>query len=267
MPASPLSSIEKHFARVQDPRSDHTKEHKLMDILVIAICAVICGADGWVDVENFGNRKREWLAQYLDLPHGIPSHDTFGRVFALLNPEEFQQSFCAWVQAINEITQGQVIGIDGKQLKGSNDAVLGKKALYMVSAWARENHLVLGQRKVHEKSNEITAIPELLRLLVIKGCIVTIDAIGTQKKIAKTIIDAEGDYILAVKDNQEKLHQDVRPCSSMTNSMGFKMRPMIMPGRSIKTMGASRFGTVGRPLTLNIWQLCGKALNGKVCEP
>lgn len=225
MSTSPLGSIEKHFADIQDPRSDHTKEHQLMDILVIAICAVICGADGWVDVENFGNRKRLWLEQYLKLPHGIPWHDTFGRVFALLAPEEFQQSFQAWVQAINEITDGQVIGLDGKCLKGSDDTVLGKRAIYMVSAWARENHLVLGQRKVEAKSNEITAIPELLKLLALKGCIVTIDAMGTQTKIAQAIIDAGGDYILAVKDNQEKLSQDLRALFEYDQQHGFQEAP------------------------------------------
>ena len=176
---------------------------------MVAICGVICGADSWVDIELFGKTKLEWLKTFLKLPNGIPSHDTFGRVFGAINPEEFENSFMEWVQAINELTQGQVIAIDGKQLRGSQDSETGKAAIYMVSAWATENQLVLGQRKVDEKSNEITAIPKLLKLLEIAGCIVTIDAIGTQTKIAKTIIDRDGDYLLAVKENQGNLYEDI----------------------------------------------------------
>ena len=159
---------------------------------MIAICGVICGADSWVDIELFGKSKLNWLKTFLELPNGVPSHDTFGRVFAAINPEEFEKGFMEWVQAINELTQGQVIAIDGKQLRGSRDGENGKNAIYMVSAWAVENQLVLGQHKVDEKSNEITAIPKLLKLLEITGCIVTIDAIGTQTKIAKAILDRDG---------------------------------------------------------------------------
>jgi predicted transposase YbfD/YdcC len=210
MPPEPeIGSIVKHFSKIKDPRIDRTKRHELMDILIIAICAVICGADSWVDIELFGKTKIAWLKSFLELPNGIPSHDTFGRVFAALNSEEFERSFMEWVQAINEMTQGQVIAIDGKQLRGSHDAEAGKSVLYMVSAWATENQLVLGQRKVDEKSNEITAIPKLLKLLEIKGCIVTVDAIGTQTKIAKTIIEQGGDYILGVKENQGNLYEDI----------------------------------------------------------
>lgn len=205
----PVGSIPKHFSKVTDPRIDRTKRHKLINILIIAICAVICGADGWVEVELFGNKKIDWFKTFLELPNGIPSHDTFGRVFAAINPEEFQAAFMGWVQAINELTQGQVIAIDGKQLRGSQDGELGKNAIYMVSAWATENQLVLGQRKVDEKSNEITAIPKLLKLLDLNGCIVTIDAIGTQTKIAKQIRKQGGDYLLAVKENQGHLFEDI----------------------------------------------------------
>jgi predicted transposase YbfD/YdcC len=205
-----IGSIAKHFGKVNDPRLERTKRHKLLDILLIAICAVICGADSWVDVEMFGKSKLEWLRTFLLLPNGIPSHDTFGRVFATINPEEFEKSFLEWVRAINELTQGQVIAIDGKQLRGSQDSESGKNAIYMVSAWATENELVLGQRKVDEKSNEITAIPKLLKLLEIEGCIVTIDAIGTQTKITKTIIEQGGDYLLAVKENQGNLYEDIQ---------------------------------------------------------
>jgi predicted transposase YbfD/YdcC len=202
-------SIVKHFGKVNDPRIERTKRHKLLDILLIAICGVICGADSWVDIELFGKSKLEWLRTFLPLPNGIPSHDTFGRVFALISPEEFEKSFMEWVQAIHELTQGQVIAIDGKQLRGSQDSESGKSAIYMVSAWATQNELVLGQRKVDEKSNEITAIPKLLKMLEISGCIVTIDAIGTQTKITKTILEQGGDYLLAVKENQGNLYEDI----------------------------------------------------------
>lgn len=208
-PGPEIGSIAKHFSRVKDPRIDRTKRHRLLDIIIIAICGVICGADGWVDIELFGKTKIEWLKTFLKLPNGIPSHDTFGRVFAALNPVEFESSFMEWVQAINQLTQGQVIAIDGKQLRGSHDSRAGKNAIYMVSAWATENQLVLGQRKVDDKSNEITAIPKLLKLLEVKGCIVTVDAIGTQTKIAKTITEQGGDYILAVKENQGHLYEDI----------------------------------------------------------
>ena len=150
-----------------------------------------------------------WLKTFLELPNGIPSHDTFGRVFSLINPEEFQESFHSWVQSIHELTNGQVVAIDGKQLRGSKDNFLGKRAIYMVSAWAEANELVLGQRKVNEKSNEITAIPELLKILDVSGCIITIDAIGTQTKIAKAIIDGGADYLLSVKENQGHLYDDI----------------------------------------------------------
>ena len=193
MRQKPLEAIEEHFSKVSGPRMDRTKEHKWLDMIAIAICAVICGAEGWTDIENFGNSKLSWLKTFLELPNGIPSHDTFGRVFARINAQEFQLAFHEWVWAVNDIIQGQIINIDGKQLRGSKDNVLGKRAIYMVSAWAEENELVPGQCKVDEKSNEITAIPELLKILSLAGCIVTIDARGTQTNIAKTIIDAEAE--------------------------------------------------------------------------
>lgn len=209
MTETPLKQIEEHFAKVTDPRVNRTKDHKLLAIISIAICAVVCGAEGWVDIENFGKSKMVWLKTFLALPNGIPSHDTFGRVFSLIEPEEFQKSFQSWVQSIHELTEGQVVAIDGKQLRGSKDNFLGKRAIYMVSAWAEANELVLGQRKVDEKSNEITAIPELLKILSIEGCVITIDAIGTQTKIAKAIIDAGANYLLSVKENQGHLYQDI----------------------------------------------------------
>lgn len=224
MAAEQINSLEEHFSNVEDPRGPNVT-HQLFDIIAIAIIGTICGADGWVEIEQFGYQKLNWLSRFLFLPKGIPSHDTFGRVFSLIEPEEFQASFMKWVKALRKVTQGQVIGIDGKQMRGSHDRSKGKRAIYMVSAWAEQNHLVLGQRKVAEKSNEITAIPDLLRLLEIKGCIVTIDAIGTQTKIARQIIAAEGDYLLAVKHNQGKLYRDLEMLFSYDQQQGFEDAP------------------------------------------
>ncbi len=203
-----LGSLKKCFSKVKDPRIDRTKRHKLIDILIIAILAVICGADNWVDVETFGNSKKEWLKTFLELPNGIPSHDTFGRVFALINPQEFENGFVEWVKLIQELTQGQVIALDGKQMRGSKDLPAGKAGIYMVSARATANQLVLGQRKVDDKSNGITAVPQLLKVLELAGCIVVVDAMGAQTKIAKIIIEQEADYILAAKENQGHLYEE-----------------------------------------------------------
>lgn len=222
MPKKPLEAIEAHFSKVSDPRVERTKEHKLIEMIAIAICAVICGAEGWVDIELFGKSKLPWLKTFLELANGIPSHDTFGRVFARLDAEQFQLAFYEWVWAVNDIIQGQIINIDGKQLRGSKDKVLGKRAIYMVSAWAEANELVLGQRKVDEKSNEITAIPELLKLLALSGCIVTIDAIGTQTNIARTIVEADADYVLSVKENQGHLHEDIAVLFGVDQAQNFK---------------------------------------------
>lgn len=209
MENQPIASIQHHFSALEDPRIDRTKLHKLMDIVVIAICAVICGADTWVDVESFGHAKLAWLKTFLELPNGIPSHDTFGRVFAMLDPDQFQQCFLDWIAAVSQVIPGQVIAIDGKTLRRSHDKRLGKEAIVMVSAWATANRLVLGQAKVDDKSNEITAIPELLRVLDITGCIITIDAIGCQKEIAADIVERDADYLLALKGNQGRIHEDV----------------------------------------------------------
>lgn len=221
----PTASISDHFASLEDPRIDRTKLHQLMDILVIAICAVVCGADDWVEVELFGNAKRAWLRTFLALPNGIPSHDTFGRVFARLNAEQFQGCFLAWIRAVSEITHGQVIAIDGKVLRGSCHRLLGKAGIDMVSAWATANHLVLGQVKVDDKSNEITAIPKLLQVLAVAGCIVTIDAIGCQTEIAKAIIEQDADYVLAVKENQGHLYEDITGLFDAAQEEQFKDVP------------------------------------------
>ena len=222
MPNRPLGPLEEHFAKLTDPRVARTREHKLLDIVAIAICAVICGADGWTEVVAFGQAKKAWLGSWLELPNGIPSHDTFGRVFARLNPQEFEAGFLEWVQAVSRLTQGQVIAVDGKTLRRSHDRARGKNAIHMVSAWASANHLVLGQRKVDEKSNEITAIPALLRLLEIRGCLVTIDAMGCQTDIARQIVDQGGDYLLALKDNQAHLSQDVHSLFEWAENLDFQ---------------------------------------------
>lgn len=215
-------SIGKHFAELEDPRIDRAKHHQLLDIIIIAACGVICGADSWVDIEEFGNAKKEWLRTLLELPNGIPSHDTFGRVFAQLNSQEFQSCFFRWVTAIQEATGGEVIAIDGKTLRHSYDRMIGKGAIHMVSAWACTNHLVLGQTKVDEKSNEITAIPELLRMLEVKGCIVTIDAMGCQTKIAQQIVEQEADYVLALKGNQGRFHSEVQEIFNDAHQRSFR---------------------------------------------
>jgi predicted transposase YbfD/YdcC len=222
MTRNPVATMTEHFGRVEDPRIDRTKLHKLVDIIVIAICAAICGADGWVGVETFGNSKADWLGQFLELPNGIPSHDTFGRVFRRLDPEQFRHNFLSWIQAVAEVTEGQIIALDGKQLRRSHDRELGKGAIHMVSAWATANHLILGQTKVDEKSNEITALPKLLRVLELRGCIVTVDAIGSQKKIAHTIRAQEGDYVLPIKGNQAGLLEDIRDLFQYAESTDFR---------------------------------------------
>ena len=202
-------SLAHHFADLTDPRIDRSRLHELLDIVAIAICAVVAGADSWDDIEDFGNAKIDWLGTFLDLPNGIPSHDTFRRLFERLDPAEFQKGFLGWIGALHEATERQVIAIDGKSLRRSFDRAGGKSALHLVHAWATANHLLLGQVAVDQKSNEITAIPVLLEMLSISGAIVTIDAMGCQKEIARTIRGREADYILALKANRERLFEQV----------------------------------------------------------
>jgi predicted transposase YbfD/YdcC len=209
MTEKPTGGLLDHFSGIEDPRADNS-QHLLVEIMTIAICAAICGANNWVEVELFGQAKQDWFATFLELPNGIPSHDTFGRVFALIDAEQFQSCFLKWMQRASDLTEGQIVPIDGKKLRRSHDKANGKAAIHMVSAWATENRLVLGQIKVNDKSNEITAIPELLSLLELAGCIVTIDAMGCQTAIAAQIVEKDADYVLAVKDNQENLHQDIQ---------------------------------------------------------
>jgi predicted transposase YbfD/YdcC len=203
------AALLEHFRDLADPRLDRNKEHKLIDVLVIAICAILCGANDWVAVETFGRAKQAWFARFLELAHGIPSHDTFGRVFAVLSPQALQACFLSWIQAVAQVTQGQVVAIDGKTLRRSYDRRSAKAAIHMVSAWATHNRMVLGQLKTEEKSNEITAIPELLKVLDVSGCIVTIDAMGCQKAIAQQIVEQEADYVLALKENHGILYKAV----------------------------------------------------------
>lgn len=198
----------KHFEALTDPRIERRKLHKLYDIVFITIAAVICGCDEWNDIEEFGQIRYDWLKTILELPNGIPSHDTFNRVFSLLDPQELQQCFSSWVRAVAQISKGSIISIDGKRMCNSGEG--GSKALiHMVSAWSNANNMVLAQQKINDKSNEITAIPALLDLLDIKGCLVTIDAMGCQHDIATKIVAKEADYILAVKNNQEHLYDDL----------------------------------------------------------
>lgn len=222
MEEMPAGSITVHFARLEDPRIDRSKKHKLLDIITIAICGVICGADSWVDIAMFGESKEEWFKGFLELPNGIASHDTFGDVFSRLDPVQFQECFMEWVRAVNELTKGQLVAIDGKTLRRSHDKLLGKKAIHMVSAWSTANGLVLGQVKTDEKSNEITAIPELLKQLELSGCIVSIDAMGCQKQIAKSIVDKGADYVLSLKGNQPRLHEDVKDLFDGAMQLGFE---------------------------------------------
>jgi predicted transposase YbfD/YdcC len=208
MDTSTSAALLEQFKGLEDPRVERTREYELLDIILIAVCAVISGADDWVEIAEWGTEKLAWLRQFSALPNGIPSHDTFGRVFSLLDGAAFQAAVLRWVQSAFAVSAGQVVAIDGKQLRRSHDKRAGKAAIYMVSAWAAENHLTLGQQKGDDKSNEITAIPKLLEVLSLQGCIVTIDAMGCQKEIAQTILDQQADYVLSLKENQGHLYQD-----------------------------------------------------------
>ena len=207
MDARPPCAIADHFVDLPDPRIDRARRHELLDIVTIALCAVIGGADSWVDVERFGRAKQDWFASFLALPGGVPSHDTFGRVFAALDPAAFETAFLGWVRALTAATNGEVVAIDGKTLRRSHDQAKGQAPLHLVNAWATTNRIALGQVATDDHSNEIPAIPALLDVLALEGCIVTIDAMGCQTGIAARIVDRGADYVLAVKANQPTLHE------------------------------------------------------------
>jgi len=203
------ASIIHHFSSLKDPRRERHKKHLLSDIFFITLCATICGADNWVAIERFGKAKEQWFTEQLNLEHGIPSHDTLGDVFAVIDTEQFSECFSNWVADLSNLVEEDIIALDGKCLRRSIDKASNKAAIYMVSAWSQQNSLVLGQVKVDDKSNEITAIPKLLARLDIAGAVITIDAMGCQKKIAEQIIEKKGDYVLSLKGNHGLLHEDV----------------------------------------------------------
>jgi predicted transposase YbfD/YdcC len=205
-------AICEHFRNLRDPRRNHLKQHLLIDIITIAVCGVIGGANTWVDMETFARNRHDWLAQFLQLPNGIPSHDTIERVFSLINPRSLQRCLLAWLRRIGEALDVKHIAIDGKSLRHSVKSSSPHQYLHLVSAWASEARLTLGQVAVDEKSNEITAIPRLLELLTVRGALITIDAMGCQKDIAAAIVEKGNDYVLMVKDNQEHLHEDIVNC-------------------------------------------------------
>ena len=219
--AGGMIPIAEHFRDLEDPRRGRAKRHELLDIIVITLCAVVCGADNWVEIEEFGKAKREWFERFLKLPNGIPSHDTFGRVFGMLDPERFAACFTQWVQSVSQLAQGEVVAIDGKTLRGCHDRANGRGALHLVSAWATENRMVLGQVRTEAHSNEITAIPELLGLLELEGCLVTIDAMGCQRNIAGQIVAGGADYLLSVKANQGELLGNIEDVFACWEREGF----------------------------------------------
>lgn len=203
------TTIQKHFGKLPDPRAANSL-HILVDILTISICGVICGAKTYDQIEEFGKDNEKWLKRFLELPNGIPSHDTFGRVFSAIDPREFQNCFMDWIADVTRLINRETVAIDGKTVRRSYDSSAGKKAIHMISAWATDKNIVLGQYKTAEKSNEITAIPMLIKMLDLSGSIVTIDAMGCQKKIASSIIEKKADYVLAVKENQPQLYGDIK---------------------------------------------------------
>jgi predicted transposase YbfD/YdcC len=238
-------SIQKHFGKLHDPRDKAGRRHTLPAMITLAICAIICGSDGWTDIEEFGVAKLGWFKTFLDLPHGVPSHDTFGRVFATIKPEAFERCFNRWVKALVKSGKGRLMAVDGKTLRSSFDRAAGKAAIHMVSAFASANRVVFGQIKTAAKSNEITAIPRLLKLLDLEGTVVTIDAMGCQKAIAREIIGQKGDYVLAVKENQPMLHAQVKTLLDEAIAQKFKG----MSGDSYQEVGKGH----GRIETRTCW--------------
>ena len=234
MHSHPKISLVESFKALHDPRVNRTKDHELVDVMVIALCSMLCGAETFNDMEDFGNSKQEWFGTFLSLRNGIPSHDTFNRVFAALDPKQFLDCFVLWTQGLRQCLQQEIVAVDGKALRRASNK--GQNIKYVVSAWAEGNGLVLGQLKVGDKSNEITAVPELLRVLELSGCIVTVDAMGCQKKIAKEIIEADAHYVLALKGNQERVHQEVKDFLDATLQETQATRP---PGAKLSKAAAN----------------------------
>ncbi len=248
-----------YFAKVEDPRRPHaTRLHSLEAILLITILGTICGAHNWVEIEQWGQSRRAWLCEFLHLPHGIPSHDTFGRVFALLDPESLHQAFVAWMSALAQLGQ-EIMALDGKTIRRSLDRADGKGPIHVVSAWASRNELVLAQFKVDAKSNEITALPELLALLNLEGNVVTIDAMGCQVEIARQIIDQGGEYVLSLKENQPNLYED---CVALFTWL---KGPHTLDEKIVLGADEQVDGGHGRVETRQVW--CTSGLDGVVsCE-
>ncbi len=237
MQMHPKKSLIEHLSAISDPRINRTKDHELIDILVVAICALLCRAETFNDMEDFGKAKEQWFKTFLSLPNGIPSHDTFNRVFQALNPKEFQDAFLNWTQSVRQAIPDEIVAMDGKALRRA--LTRNKNPRYIVSAWAEDNGLVLGQLKVDEKTNEITAVPQLLRTLELTGCIVTLDAMGCQKNIAKEIKEADAEYVLALKGNQETVHQEVKAFMDETIAEAKTWRPAGVPS----SVAAARLAT------------------------
>lgn len=217
------TSLVAHLSQVPDPRIDRTRDHELVDVLVIAVCTLLCAGESFNDMEDFGKAKHDWFKTFLNLKQGIPSHDTFNRVFAALDPKHFLDCFLRWTQSMRQAVSQEIVALDGKALRRAMDKDQNIK--YVVSAWAESNGLVLGQLKVNDKSNEITAVPELLRVLELSGCIVTTDAMGCQTKIAKEIIESDADYVLALKGNHEKVHEEIKTFLDDTVAQAQQERP------------------------------------------
>jgi predicted transposase YbfD/YdcC len=222
MPDHPRKPLLEVFSNLEDPRQEKKCRHVLIDVVMIGIIGLLCGANDFIGIETFGRAKEQWLRGFLTLEHGIPSHDTFGRMFSLLSPMAFQRCFREWIDGIRTLFDQEIVAVDGKTLRRSHNRKAKLGALHMVSAWAAQNGLVLGQCATDAKFNEITAIPRLLEMLMIKGCIVTIDAMGCQKKIAQQIIGQGGDYVLALKGNQERLAEEVEEAFIQADLAGYE---------------------------------------------
>jgi predicted transposase YbfD/YdcC len=237
MQKHPKLSLIEHFEKLPDPRVNRTKDHDLIDVVIIALCALLCAAESFYDMEEFGLAKQEWFKTFLGLRNGIASHDTFNRLFAALDPEKFLECFLAWTQSVRRAVGREIVALDGKALRR---ALAGDQNIkYIVSAWAEDNGLVLGQMKVADKSNEITAVPRLLRVLELSGCIVTLDAMGCQRNIAREIIEADADYVLALKGNQETVHEEVK---SFLDAALAEQQGLRLPGAKLSEAAA----TLGR---------------------